>query len=347
MVNNDNLLNVKSENSGIIEDNNKSLENINRPSSILKNENNLDILNQISFVDSKNLYNEKINIPSEKKIIERIGDWVCFNCKNLNFSFRISCNRCNLSKEESENLKILRLKNNQENNLTKPIFNSNNISNMKSINNKIEYKPNHNNHINQNNPISQNNQNHLLNLNQNKNVLNNMNNEFYKNSFNQNANLNPNLLLQTQFQNFLLLKQMLNMNHNSQFLNQFQTQSQGIGNNVNSGNCKSCNNKISDCNNLNHELLSGNCKNGNNNHKDVINTNFCNNSNNLIFNNTINLVNNQNVNNITKNNNDNNDNISDYNLNLNNHFDKKMESISNSNLKRLSKNKKREFNNSF
>ena len=24
----------------------------------------------------------------------REGDWVCFNCNNLNFSFRKKCNRC-------------------------------------------------------------------------------------------------------------------------------------------------------------------------------------------------------------------------------------------------------------
>jgi hypothetical protein len=25
---------------------------------------------------------------------ERVGDWVCINCANLNFSFRNNCNRC-------------------------------------------------------------------------------------------------------------------------------------------------------------------------------------------------------------------------------------------------------------
>lgn len=29
-----------------------------------------------------------------KKIQSRKGDWVCTNCKNLNFAFRIFCNRC-------------------------------------------------------------------------------------------------------------------------------------------------------------------------------------------------------------------------------------------------------------
>jgi hypothetical protein len=38
----------------------------------------------------------------EKKasFIERQGDWVCLRCKNLNFSFRIACNRCKLQKHD-------------------------------------------------------------------------------------------------------------------------------------------------------------------------------------------------------------------------------------------------------
>lgn len=40
----------------------------------------------------------------KKQIIERIGDWVCIKCKNLNFSFRSMCNRCELTKQESEKM---------------------------------------------------------------------------------------------------------------------------------------------------------------------------------------------------------------------------------------------------
>jgi len=36
--------------------------------------------------------------------VERQGDWICTRCKNLNFSFRIVCNRCKISKVESEML---------------------------------------------------------------------------------------------------------------------------------------------------------------------------------------------------------------------------------------------------
>ena len=41
---------------------------------------------------------------SQKYFSERIGDWICFYCKNLNFAFRKLCNRCQLPKETSESL---------------------------------------------------------------------------------------------------------------------------------------------------------------------------------------------------------------------------------------------------
>jgi hypothetical protein len=31
----------------------------------------------------------------------RAGDWTCFDCNNLNFAFRVKCNRCGLPKEVS------------------------------------------------------------------------------------------------------------------------------------------------------------------------------------------------------------------------------------------------------
>ena len=44
------------------------------------------------------------NSKKKKPFVERIGDWVCLKCRNLNFSFRVACNRCKLSKIESEML---------------------------------------------------------------------------------------------------------------------------------------------------------------------------------------------------------------------------------------------------
>jgi len=38
----------------------------------------------------------------KRQFAERQGDWVCMKCKNLNFSFRVVCNRCQLPKNESE-----------------------------------------------------------------------------------------------------------------------------------------------------------------------------------------------------------------------------------------------------
>ena len=31
---------------------------------------------------------------------ERTGDWICKNCKNLNFAFRNECNRCKIPKND-------------------------------------------------------------------------------------------------------------------------------------------------------------------------------------------------------------------------------------------------------
>ncbi len=45
--------------------------------------------------------------PEEKKkkpLIERKGDWLCPKCRNLNFAFRLICNRCQLAKSEAENM---------------------------------------------------------------------------------------------------------------------------------------------------------------------------------------------------------------------------------------------------
>ncbi len=46
---------------------------------------------------------KKNNLLKQKQFSERLGDWICFKCQNLNFAFRIFCNRCQLSKEESYN----------------------------------------------------------------------------------------------------------------------------------------------------------------------------------------------------------------------------------------------------
>jgi hypothetical protein len=41
--------------------------------------------------------------PSHSSLRE--GDWICFNCRNLNFSFRKKCNRCKIqTKEQNDQL---------------------------------------------------------------------------------------------------------------------------------------------------------------------------------------------------------------------------------------------------
>ena len=44
----------------------------------------------------------KKNVKTKKPFEIREGDWTCSNCNNLNFSFRVKCNRCQITKEESE-----------------------------------------------------------------------------------------------------------------------------------------------------------------------------------------------------------------------------------------------------
>ena len=74
-----------------------------------ENENNEKIMPQV-FVRApiffnqinkqKNLYN-KYHTKKSKPFTERTGDWYCNNCRNLNFSFRLQCNRCKMPKKEA------------------------------------------------------------------------------------------------------------------------------------------------------------------------------------------------------------------------------------------------------
>ncbi len=52
----------------------------------------------------RNLNKNNFENKGQKLFSEREGDWICFNCKNVNFAFRIICNRCQLPKIESEKL---------------------------------------------------------------------------------------------------------------------------------------------------------------------------------------------------------------------------------------------------
>ena len=64
--------------------------------------------NKIKNVNNINEENCDIIIPIRKKkknkknFEVREGDWTCYFCKNLNFSFRKKCNRCGVNKDYSE-----------------------------------------------------------------------------------------------------------------------------------------------------------------------------------------------------------------------------------------------------
>ena len=47
---------------------------------------------------------DKSKGKKRKTFNERDGDWCCYKCKNINFSFRIKCNRCKLGKKDSEKM---------------------------------------------------------------------------------------------------------------------------------------------------------------------------------------------------------------------------------------------------
>lgn len=75
----------------------------------IKNNNNNNITNNNKFkqvLDNNNSIQQNLDsLKKQKKpFVERPGDWVCIKCKNLNFSFRAVCNRCQLTKGDSDKL---------------------------------------------------------------------------------------------------------------------------------------------------------------------------------------------------------------------------------------------------
>ena len=68
-----------------------------------QNKNNFSCSNfqNQSYFSKSNGYptNEK---KRNKHFIEREGDWICNKCQNLNFAFRLQCNRCQLPKSSCE-----------------------------------------------------------------------------------------------------------------------------------------------------------------------------------------------------------------------------------------------------
>lgn len=58
-------------------------------------------LMKLDFPLNKNTKKENKK-KKKKELVERKGDWPCYDCKNLNFSFRVRCNKCGLDKQVSE-----------------------------------------------------------------------------------------------------------------------------------------------------------------------------------------------------------------------------------------------------
>ena len=77
----------------------------------------------------------KYQKKKSRPFTERTGDWICKNCKNLNFSFRNECNRCKIPKKDC--VEIIKIK---EENI---VENKNN-----NYNQKCKYRKHYTNQIN-------------------------------------------------------------------------------------------------------------------------------------------------------------------------------------------------------
>ena len=86
-----------------------------------------------SNIPPQNKFDQLKQPQKKKKPFEiREGDWTCFDCHNLNFAFRVLCNRCGLSKGISEQ-KCKEFQCSIYSNLIGQPYNNNNTNNSENI----------------------------------------------------------------------------------------------------------------------------------------------------------------------------------------------------------------------
>ena len=71
---------------------------------IFLNNNRFERFNKYNFKNYIRNKNTSSNNKKNKIIKEKMKDWVCPLCNNLNYSFRIICNRCKMSKKNMSKL---------------------------------------------------------------------------------------------------------------------------------------------------------------------------------------------------------------------------------------------------
>lgn len=95
--------------------NSSSVKSINSPikkSSLAMSQNSFSSFNPMNLGSStktehliKSDKKDK-NKDKKKKQIQREGDWICPECQNMNFSFRVTCNKCPYEKGKSQMMQV-------------------------------------------------------------------------------------------------------------------------------------------------------------------------------------------------------------------------------------------------
>lgn len=91
---------------------------------------------------STNYFFNKYLRKNIKPFAEREGDWICSDCRNLNFAFRTQCNRCKKTKEESDAIKDKKESEEEKKEIKNTLQNEKKEENKKKIeeNKNIKFK---------------------------------------------------------------------------------------------------------------------------------------------------------------------------------------------------------------